>query len=59
MVIFFDDGLGGGVGKMKVKINSLMVYVDLLKFGFVINEEKFIWELVQIIIWLGIVLDIN
>ena len=31
----------------------------MLKFGFVINEEKSIWEPVQIITWLGTVLDTN
>ena len=57
MVIFLDDGLGGGASKMKAKINSLTVHADLLKFGFVINEGKSIWEPVQIITWLGTVLD--
>ena len=59
MVIFRDDGLGGGASKMKAKINSLTVHADLLKFGFVINEDKSIWEPVQIITWLGTVFDIN
>ena len=59
MAIFLDDGLGGGTSKMKAKINSLTVHADLLKFGFVINEEKSIWEPVQIITWLGTVLDTN
>ena len=36
-----------------------MVHADLLKFGFVINEEKSIREPVQIITWLGTVLDTN
>ena len=59
MVIFLDDGLGGGASKMKAKINSLTVHADLFKFGFVINEEKSTWEPVQIITWLGTVLDTN
>ena len=37
----------------------MIVHADLLKFGFVINEEKSIWEPVQIITWLGTVLDTN
>ena len=37
----------------------MTVHADLLKFGFVINEEKSIWEPVQIITWLGTVLDTN
>ena len=56
---FLDDGLGGGASKMKAKINSLTVHADLLKFGFAVNEEKSIWEPVQIITWLGTVLDTN
>ena len=54
MAIFLDDGLGGGASKMKAKINSLTVHADLLKFGFVINEEKSIWEPAQVITWLGL-----
>lgn len=59
MVIFLDDGLGGGVDKIQAKINSLTVNADLLKFGFVANEEKSRWEPVQKITWLGTVLDNN
>ena len=59
MVSFLDDGSGGGVSKTIAKINSLTVHADLLKFCFVINEEKSIWEPVQIITWLGTVLDTN
>ena len=59
MVIFLDDGLGGGANSIQAKINSLTVYADLFKFGFVINENKSLWEPVQSIIWLGTVLDTN
>ena len=31
----------------------------MLKFGFVVNKEKSIWEPVQVITWLGTVLDTN
>ena len=34
---------------MVIFLDSLTVHADLLKFGFVINEEKSIWEPVQII----------
>ena len=59
MVIFLDDGLGGGANSIQAKINSLMVNADFLKFGFVINENNSLWEPVQNIIWLGTVLDTN
>ena len=50
MVIFLDDDLGGGANKIQVKINSLTVNAYLLKFGFVVNEDKSLWEPVQNII---------
>lgn len=37
----------------------MTVHSDLLRLGFVINEEKSIWEPVQVITWLGTVLDTN
>ena len=37
----------------------MTVNADLLKFGFVFNENKSLWEPVQNIIWLGTVLDTN
>ena len=44
MVIFLDDGLGGDVNRIQTKINSLTVNADLLEFGFVVNEDKSLWE---------------
>ena len=59
MVIFLDDGPGGGASTIRAKINSLTVNADLLKFGFIINEDKSLWEPDQNMIWLGTVLDTN
>ena len=42
---------------VSAKVNSLVVHSDLLKFGFVPNEEKSLWEPAQIITWLGVVLN--
>ena len=47
------------MNKLAAKINSLTVNADLLKLGFLPNEEKSLWEPVQVITWLGIVLDTN
>ena len=47
MAIFLDDGLGGGVSILKAKINSLIVHADLTRYGFLINEDKSLWEPVQ------------
>ena len=57
IVIFLDDGLGGGAGLVQAKINSLTVHADLLKSGFVPNKDKSLWEPVQIISWLGVHLN--
>ena len=48
MAMFLDDGLGGGVIIVKAKINSLIVHADLTRCGFIINEDKSLWEPVQI-----------
>ena len=57
MAIFLDDGLGGGVSIVKAKINTLIVHADLTRYGFLINEDKSLWEPVQNITWLGTVFD--
>ena len=44
MAIFLDDGLGVGVSILKAKINSLIVHADLTRYGFLINEDKSLWE---------------
>ena len=57
IVIFLDDGLGGGAGLVQAKINSLTVHADLPKSGFVPNKDKSLWEPVQITSWLGVHLN--
>ena len=57
IAIFLDDGLGGGMDQVSAKISSLTVHSDLLKSGFVPNQEKSLWEPVQIITWLGVILN--
>lgn len=57
IVVFLDDGLGAALNYIKAKISSLSVHADLLKSGFVPNEEKSLWEPIQVITWLGTVID--
>ncbi|CAH3114955.1 unnamed protein product [Pocillopora meandrina] len=57
IAIFLDDGLGGGTDFVSAKVNSLVVHSDLLKSGFVPNEEKSLWEPLLVITWLGVILD--
>ncbi|XP_068675664.1 uncharacterized protein [Montipora foliosa] len=49
--------LGGGTDPASAKINSLVVHSDLLKSGFVPNEDKSQWEPIQIITLLGVILN--
>ena len=57
IVVFLDDGLGAAADQTKARISSLSVHADLLKSGFVPNEEKSLWEPTQVITWLGTVID--
>ena len=44
IAIFLDDDLGGGIDQVSAKLHSLVVHSDLLKSGFVPNQEKSPWE---------------
>ena len=56
IVVFLDDGLGAAADYTKVRISSFSVHTDLLKSGFVPNEQKSLWEPTQVITWLGTVI---
>ena len=59
-MIFLDDRLGGAANELSARINSLKVHTDLLtllRLSFAINEEKSNWPPLQIIVWLGLVLN--
>jgi len=53
IVAFLDDGLGAAADCIKAKISSLAVHSDILKSGFLPNEEKSVWDPTQVITWLG------
>ena len=57
IVVYLHDGLGAAADKNKAKIASLQVHADLLKSGFLPNESKCVWEPIQVITWLGAVLN--
>ena len=59
IAICLDNGLGGGFDKVSAKIHSLAVHSDLFKSGFVGNQEKSVWEPVQVFTWLGVVRNTN
>ena len=57
IVVFLDDGLGGGTTQRQAKTHSLTVHADLLKCGFLVNEDKSQWTPLPEIIWLGYVIN--
>ena len=52
IVVYLDDSLGSAANYIEAKITSLAVHADLLKSGFLPNEEKSIWDLAQDTMWL-------
>ena len=56
IVVYLDDSLGSAANYIEAKITSLAVHADLLKSGFLPNEEKSIWDLAQDTIWLELTL---
>ena len=54
IAIFLDDGFGGAANHISAK---LIVHSDLLKSDFVPNEDKSLWDPVQIVTWLGVIFN--
>ena len=54
---FLDDGLGVGEEAAKVKREALFVRQSLNQAGFVITEDKSVWEPCQSLVWLGVEVD--
>ena len=57
IIVLLDDGLGAAADHTKARLSSLSVHADLLKSGFVPNEEKSLWEPTQVITLLDSVID--
>ena len=54
---FLDDGLGVGPDKTGLLNDSQFVRTSLQDAGFVVNEEKSIWQPTQNLVWLGFELN--
>ena len=54
IVLYLDDGLGIADTKTECKINSDLVKSSLCNAGFLINEEKSLFNPVQSLEWLGL-----
>lgn len=57
ILMYIDDGLGAASSYTSAKIISLQVHADLLKFGFLPNEQKCYWDPVQSLTYLGVTLN--
>ena len=57
IVVFLDDRLGGGATELTAKIHNLKVHSDLIRFGFIVNLVKSLWDPSHVIVWLGCVID--
>ena len=58
IVIYLDDGLGTTENYELCEKMSVQVR-DLIKIGFVANNEKSVWKPVQLIEWLGFIWNIR
>ena len=58
IVVYPDDGLGAASGSAGALAASELVCDTLNRAGFVINEDKSIWEPTQRLQWLGFVIDL-
>ena len=53
IIMYLDDGLAGASSFLEASALSDMVKSDLTKLGFLIAEDKCIWQPTQNITWLG------
>ena len=54
IAIFLDDGWAIVQDRESYRIKALAVRRDLYNAGFVVNEDKVVWEPTQVLDWLGI-----
>ena len=59
IVIYLDDGLGTAENYELCEKMFVQVRGDLIKSGFVANNEKSVWNTVQSIEWLGFIWDLS
>ena len=51
--MYLDDWLGGASTYEQAKIASDKMRSDLISLGFLIADDKSVWEPAQVITWLG------
>ncbi|XP_071149234.1 uncharacterized protein [Mytilus edulis] len=58
IIMYLDDGIGGGENYEKALEISYQVHTELQMFGFLIAEQKCNWQPSQTVKWLGLIWDI-
>ena len=56
IITYLDDGLGGT--RTYVQVASDKVISDLINLGFLIADDKSVWQPAQVITWLGLELNV-
>ena len=56
---FIDDGLGTNKGKGITQSQSDLVRYSLKDSGFIVNDQKSVWEVTQVTDWLGVLVDLK
>ena len=59
IVLYLDDGIGGSCSFSEALSISIKIYRDLLACGLTPNHNKCTWIPVQILKWLGFILDLK
>ena len=57
IILYLDDGIGGAASLDRARIVSTQVKQDLENCGFLLSEEKCLWEPKQRAVWLGFEFD--
>lgn len=57
IIMYLDDGIGGGENYEKALEISNQVHTELQMFGFLIAEQKCNWQPSQTVKWLGLIWD--
>ena len=59
IVVFLDDGIGVGETEVSSREIAQVVKSSIDDAGFIANEEKSVWDPVQCLTWLGLVINTN
>lgn len=59
LIMYLDDGISGHSDRNSSLVLSKIVQDDLSRFGFLISEEKCVWEPSDKVVWLGLLWNMS